>query len=387
MGTVAHRTTIVIVALFTAGAVGLVGCSNSSGPSGEVDPDYPEPTSPEQVLANVQRAYVYRNLDEYLACLSEDFKFHFTEEDQQGWPQLPPWFYKSDEQQVHENMFGDEWNVESITLTLTVASVDTIPGGDLQVPTGDVVVIRADADLRVNLLGGLTYMATTPQDFYFRTALDWDARDGRALWEMFEWHDLEPWDDGARIEDAGWGGIKYCFLEFLSETSRRTSPAEVIDQLNAAYVAMDTLNYLDCLSGDFIFYPCELEIPSEWYKPDERTMHENMFDESSDVMSILLTLTTTEVVHDTGIDPQDPLDDIYVHTEAVDLRVNLYGAVTFLATAPSEFHLRVDPDEQGPYGETMWEVYLWYDLGGEGRGNVSGREGDATWGSIKALYW
>jgi len=391
MGTVAHRTTIFIVALLTAGVAGLVGCSNSSGPS---ESGYLEPTSPENVLLNVERAYTYLNLDEYLACLSEDFKFHFTEEDQQDWPELPPWFYKSDEQQVHENMFGDEWDVESIALTLTVASVETIPGGDPYMPRGDVVVMRANVDLRIDLLGGLTYMATTPQDFYFRTALGWDARDGRALWEMFEWHDLEPWDDGARVEEAGWGGIKYCFLEFLSETSRRTSPAEVIDQLEAAYVAMDTMNYLDCLSGDFIFYPCEddvqnpdLEIPFEWYKPDERTMHGNMFGESSDVESISLTLTTAEVVYDSGVDPEDPLDDTYVHTEDVELRVNTYGGVTYLATAPSEFHLRVDPDEEGPYGETMWEVYEWYDLSDPGRGNIDDGRVYTSWGGIKAMYW
>jgi hypothetical protein len=389
MGTVAHRTTIFIVALLTAGVAGLVGCSNSSGPS---ESGYLEPTSPVNVLANVQRAYTYLNLDVYLTCLSDDFKFHFAEADQQDWPELPPWFHKSDEQQVHENMFGDEWDVESITLTLTVAFVETIPGGDLHTPARDVVVIRAETDLRVSLAGGVTYLATSPQEFYFRTVPGSEEREGRVLWEMFEWHDLEYTGQSNGREGTSWGVIKYCFLEFLSETSRRTSPAEVIDQLEAAYVAMDTMNYLDCLSGDFIFYPCEddvqnpdLEIPFEWYKPDERTMHGNMFSEETNVESISLTLTTAEVVYDSG-DPEDPLDDTYVHTEYVDLRVNLYGGVTFLADAPSEFHLRVDPDEEGPYGETMWEVYLWYDLGGERRGAQAGRVEDATWGGIKALY-
>jgi hypothetical protein len=290
-------------------------------------------------------------------------------------------------------MFGDEWDVESITLTLTVAFVETIPGGDLHTPARDVVVIRAETDLRVSLAGGVTYLATSPQEFYFRTVPGSEEREGRVLWEMFEWHDLEYTGQSNGREGTSWGVIKYCFLEFLSETSRRTSPAEVIDQLEAAYVAMDTMNYLDCLSGDFIFYPCEddvqnpdLEIPSEWYKPDERTMHGNMFDESSDVMSISLTLTTTEVVHDTGIDPQDPLDDIYVHTEDVELWVNLVTGTTYLATAPSEFHLRVDPDEEGPYGEAMWEVYEWYDLSDPGRGNVDDGRVYTSWGTIKALY-
>ena len=393
MGTTAHRTNTIIAALLTASVIGLVGCSNSSGPSDEVDSDYPEPTSPEQVLANVQRAYVYRNLHEYLDCLSDDFKFHFTEDDQEDWPELPPWFHKSDEQQVHENMFGDEWDVETIALTLTVASVETIPGGDLHVRTGDVVVIYADMDLRIMFSGGDGYLATRPQEFRFRTVPGSGERDGRILWEMFEWHDLEDWDNGARVEEAGWGGIKYYFLESLSETSRRTSPTEVIDQLEAAYVAMDSLSYLDCLSEDFQFFPCEEDvqdpdagIPPVWYKPDERTIHGNMFDESNGVSSILLTLTTVNIVHDPGADPDDPLDDTYEHTEDVDFRVMIDGWFTFLVTAPSGFHVRVDPDEEGPYGETMWEIYEWYDLASEGRGDVSGRREWTTWGGIKAMF-
>ncbi|MCK5596347.1 MAG: hypothetical protein KAJ04_02770, partial [Candidatus Eisenbacteria sp.] len=333
------------------------------------------------------------NLHEYLACLSEDFKFHFTEEDQQGWPQLPPWFYKSDEQQVHENMFGDEWDVESITLTLTVAFVETIPGGDLHTPARDVVVIRAETDLRVSLAGGTTYLATSPQEFYFRTVVDSEEREGRVLWEMFEWHDLEGWDDGARDEETGWGRIKHFYLESLSEPSRRTSPADVIQQLRDSYIAMGVVDYLDCLSEDFVFYPCEddvqnpdLEIPPEWYKPDEQMMHENMFAEDSDVESISLTLTNVSIEYVEGL-PGDPSDDVYIYVEDVDLRVNLYGGLTYLATAPSEFHLRVDADEEGPYGETMWDIYEWYDNPLRGGEAVAGRTQSASWGGIKAMYW
>ena len=343
-------------------------------------------------MLNLERAYGERDIGEYLDCLSDDFKFHFSEENQEDWPELPPWFYKSDEQQVHENMFGDEWNVETISLTLTVASVETIPGGDLRVP-GDVIVIRADTDLRVNFSGGDGYLATDREEFRFRTVPGSEEREGRVLWEMFEWHDLDDWDNGPRVEEAGWGGIKYCFLESLSETSRRTSPAEVIDQLEAAYNAMDVGDYLDCLSENFVFYPCEmdvqnpdLDIPSEWYRSMEQIIHFNMFDAASSVTSVQLTLTNTYVFWDEQ-DPEDPLDDIYSHPEDVDLWVNLNdGYVSYLADAPQHYLLRVDPDEVGPYGELMWEIYEWYDLDGEGRGGGSdGREND-TWGGIKAMF-
>ncbi|MCK4410190.1 MAG: hypothetical protein KAW67_08895, partial [Candidatus Eisenbacteria sp.] len=111
----------------------------------------------------------------------------------------------------------------------------------------------------------------------------------------------------------------------------------------------------------FIFFPSEDDLqnpdpdnpmPDQWYKLDERTMHENMFTGPDAVESIALTLTDIMTEYDEG-DPHDPWDDTCVLIEGVDLMVNLYGDLSYLATAPSEFHLRVDQDEEGPYGEIM----------------------------------
>jgi hypothetical protein len=386
MSTVVALTACAAVALVACAAL-LSGCSNSCSWEPSESDGYLEPISPENVLANFCRAYNERNADELLDCFSEDFRFYFTEEDQQGWPQFPPWFYKADEQQVHGNMFGDDWGVESISLTMTPMSVEAAPELEGGAARDSVVTIRVSADLRINLHGDLTYIATTPQEFLFRIAAGGDAVGGRAEWEMFEWYEDEV-HTGGRVEEAGWGGIKFCFLEELSQQARRTSPAEVIEQLETAYVAEDLESYLDCLSEDFIFYPTAGDVqnpqnplPPEWYKTDERTMHTNMFDEGSNVVAISLTLSTTSVEHDLG-DPQDPLDDTYAHMEGVDLRVNLIQDLTLLATEPSEFHIRVDQDEEGPYGEVMWEIYEWYELGW-GRASVTE---DVTWGGIKAMY-
>ena len=384
------RATIFIAALLTAGVVGLIGCSNSSGPSPS---GYLTPSSPENVLANLGRAYGERDLDEYLGCMSEDFKFHFTEADQQGPNPLPPWFYKSDERQVHENMFGGEDGVESIVLTLTVASVETIPGGDRCVLARDIVIIQADVEVRVNLHGDMAYLTTNPQDFYFRTVAGSEEREGRDLWEIFKWDDREVWEKGSASEESSWGAIKHLFLESLSEPSRRTSPDDVINQLKTAYVAMDTLNYLDCLSEDFSFFTNEGDqqdpqdpLPEQWYKLDERTMHRNMFTGPDAVESITLTLTDITRNYVEG-DPDDPMDDTWIYLESVDLLVNLYGNQAYLATGPSEFWLGVDQDETGPYGELMWEVYMWFELSGSGRGDVAGRVEDASWGGIKSMFW
>jgi hypothetical protein len=179
-----------------------------------------------------------------------------------------------------------------------------------------------------------------------------------------------------------------------AEFRDRTSPENVLHNLRTAYVWKNADEYLDCLSEDFIFYPTDedvqnpdLEIPPEWYKPNERSMHENMFAQGSNVESISLTLTEMSTDYIEGI-PDDPTDDIYIYTESVDLRVNLYGGLTYLANAPSQYWFRVDQDQQGENGEIWWEIYLWYDDPVLGRDGSSG-DPDVEYMSlseIKSLY-
>jgi len=171
----------------------------------------------------------------------------------------------------------------------------------------------------------------------------------------------------------------------------RTSVENVLHNIRLAYVERDVEEYLDCLSEDFIFYPDErdvqdpeLEIPPEWYKTDERGMHENMFSEDSNVERITLTLTVVSMEYEEGI-PADETDDIYICLLDVDLRVSVYGNLTYLVTGQSEYLLRIDQDQAGPGGAYLWEIYMWFDVGDPGRG-VSTAVEDATWGGVKAMY-
>ncbi len=172
----------------------------------------------------------------------------------------------------------------------------------------------------------------------------------------------------------------------------RTTPANVIYNLELAYEEMDVEEYLDCLSEDFMFFPSpadlqdpQNELPSEWYKSDERDLHENMFTGPDAVESISLTLTDITLEYDEG-SPDDPLDDTWVYVEDVDLRVNLCGGGSFLATAPSEYWFRVDTDQSGEGDEIWWELYMWFDAGVPRRGGGSGRTENTSWGIIKAMY-
>lgn len=167
----------------------------------------------------------------------------------------------------------------------------------------------------------------------------------------------------------------------------RTSPANTIHNIQAAYVWMNVEEYLDCLSVDFVFYPPEEDvggsIPVMWYKTDERVMHENMFDEDGDVESITLTLTPIDIDTIPGADPGDPLDDVVIYVVDVDLYVHLDGPLSFHASTPSRFHLRVDTDQTGPGGAYLWEVFKWYDLGVMDRAAPTEEQ---SWSRIKAFY-
>ena len=164
----------------------------------------------------------------------------------------------------------------------------------------------------------------------------------------------------------------------------RLTPEDVLHNLETAYIWMNPVEYLDCLSEDFEFYPNEDDVNDPlhpvdpiWWKPDEREVHENMFAHDSDVGSITLTLTIAGIVHDEGV-PEDPVDDTWICTVDVDLRVTLVTGITYLATAPSEFHMRIDIDQPNPEPDPedvlWWEINFWYDLlegdGGRGDPNI-----------------
>ena len=180
-------------------ALTLGGCWNPFAPEPgdpvEIEPaDYHDRLTPEDVLHNLETAYIWMNPSEYLDCLSEDFEFYPNEDDVND-PELniDPIWWKPDEQEMHQNMFAHDSNVESITLTLTTTSIVY----DYGVPEDDVddtCICIVDVDLRVNLYGDLTYLATAPSEFRMRIDIDQPNPepdpDDVLWWEIYYWFDL-----------------------------------------------------------------------------------------------------------------------------------------------------------------------------------------------------
>jgi len=164
----------------------------------------------------------------------------------------------------------------------------------------------------------------------------------------------------------------------------RTSPDSLLAQLVWAYEHEDVDVYLDCLADSFTFFLCEDDwqsdptLPHFWRLSEEETIHSNMFGEAGDVDSIYLALETLSV--DTVSVP-DGRGVGWEYEEDVDLRVYI-GQTVYLAGDETAFTIRVDPDDVGPNGETLYEVWEWRDLEWTGRAATE----QTSWGRIKAFF-
>jgi hypothetical protein len=174
----------------------------------------------------------------------------------------------------------------------------------------------------------------------------------------------------------------------------RTSPENVIYNLHTAYEYMNATEYLDCLAEDYVFFlnPDDVDhdpehpLPDYWDKNEERTIHQNMFGQGTDVEGITLAFTHQSDTFNEG-DQEDPLDDMWTYIESVDLRVQLPPDLTLIADAPGEFDFQIDPNEVGPDGEILWEISRQWDRDNPGgsRGQ-DGSDGRISLSRLKAMY-
>jgi len=91
-----------IVALF------LLRCSGPVTP--EQKEGYLPPTTPENVILNLQVSYTNKDIDGYLECLSEDFRFYYSG--------VGSWD-KTEEERIHRNMFSGTNGATEINLKLS----------------------------------------------------------------------------------------------------------------------------------------------------------------------------------------------------------------------------------------------------------------------------
>jgi hypothetical protein len=192
----------------------IAGCS-SSGPEID-DPDDTSPyrlrTSPENVIYNLTVAYAGMDVDGYIDCLADSFVFHLNPADINDPDNpLPPQWSRDVEHTIHHNMFADDSDVVSVSLTLTTTHVDSMPG-PAPGSDDDRWLYREAVDLRVTVTDvpeNTTYHAAAPVEFLFRIDQNEVGPHGEQLWEIIEWWDV-PYQQrpGDLVESTSWGSIK-----------------------------------------------------------------------------------------------------------------------------------------------------------------------------------
>jgi hypothetical protein len=189
----------------------LAGCWNpfapdegGGGPPTQVQ--YKVRSTCDNVLYNLETAYEYMNLNEYVACLSESLVFHPNPADVND-PEnpLPEKWYKQDEVDIHRGMFegnDDQGPVDDISLNLTVTSFQFVPGPDPGSSLDDGWKYICSVDLRVTI-GEWIYVATAPAEFLFKIDPDEVGPESETLWEIVHWWDRDPDTRGREASEPG----------------------------------------------------------------------------------------------------------------------------------------------------------------------------------------
>jgi hypothetical protein len=376
-----HRALRIGCALLAGIVLALGGCTTRT--TGPEAPEYPDQSTPDNVIEKLEMAYEATDVEAYVECLAEEFVFFLNAEDVSGDSTLPEYWHKAEERAVHENMFGGSRDIESISLSVTVIEADSLPGEDPEDPSDDQWEYDTQFDLRIE--AGMLYFATGRVVLVMGQA----PERGRTTWQIVEQHDLmqiEGWVQELSLTRAK---IIFGAVDPESLYPVRSSPGNVLVKLKLAYERMDAEAYLDCLAEGFLFYlnPEDLtddpSLPEHWDKAEETAIHGNMFGEETDVTGVALWLSHVWESHHPG-DPGDPLDDLWTYRERYDVRVQLPPDLTLWAVSPSDFVFQVDPHETGHGGMLLWEIVEWYDLPYE-KGADQSREAN-SWGRVKALF-
>ena len=206
---------VIAVAIVAVLVLPLSGCWNPfAPPSGDthdpVDEGFRERTSAANVIHNLIYAHETMDAEHYLDCLAEEFLFVLYPPDVLDDPTLPPDWDKAEEVNIAEGMFGEDTDIDYITLTLTKhGDVIEIPGPTPSDPVS--FQYEHDTDLRVYIDDNQLW-ANAGARFLFSVDPNETASNGADLWEIVTWHDIvfsgrSPHDPGDG-EEISFGRLK-----------------------------------------------------------------------------------------------------------------------------------------------------------------------------------
>jgi len=200
------------------------GCSDDEGcdPNDECPPPpaYDEPTSPDNVLNNLQLSYRQREIAPYSALLAADFTFYFdpATRSQLG---IEYWTRTTDSLQTEQLFTSNDVTKITIDLNYPIGDEPVAGVGKERWRLKRVMDVFLDVDVEPAGSPVTTYrIEDQTQDYYFRqgrTPADTlDSSPTASKWYLVEWRDHGSGFSKGRVglsttENATWSNIKTLF--------------------------------------------------------------------------------------------------------------------------------------------------------------------------------
>ena len=207
-----RRTLAVFTALLCVPL--LAGCHEKKATKPVIPDLYVAQDSPANCLANLEQAYVERNLEQYVRLFASDFTFVFNPDDVHNPTNpTPEQWGLAEEDTCHTHMFQSTL-VDKIELTFQQS--DTVSSGSVFAGTWKVGLTQANLRVYTRKQDGTPWEYRVPNGtatFYFKKYPNEAARNGRPLWRIWRWED-QPLGGGVAargrflVNETTWGQIK-----------------------------------------------------------------------------------------------------------------------------------------------------------------------------------
>jgi len=379
-----------------------IGCSEDPAKPGPgVWPPEPTRSSKMGLLNFFAQAHEDRDLDNYEACLHEDYQFWFSEDDisDPGWDWFS-WIRRGEDLDLTENMFTAE-DVTDIRVTFfNETSVDSAENEEDKFLTGTTTIgdstvtcywgdFRLDMHVIINtgdedldyIVDGRAYIYLLPDP------------DDESLWTIWK---IE--DKGNKhlksTPDTSWSSMKVMFRGAVE--TNRTSRMRLIRFFASAQEGRDIDAYEECLREEYHFEFCEDDRadPSWDWKDwiaivEDLAVTENMFG-AEDVTGIRVTFFNETAVDGAQSDEEKFWEEAAVVGEETvtcylgDFRLDMHVIVDTGDEALDHFvdgrawiYLLPDPED-----DRLWTIWKISDRGNE---HLKATE-DNTWTQIKAMF-
>jgi hypothetical protein len=180
------------------------GCDDEESPPPPDLGSYASPTSPENLINNLQVSYRRREIEEYAKILAPEFIFKFQPVDQ---TEIGKEFWTHDEDSTGTRALLTTPEVAQIRIDLLNTSRDSTID---ETPPADSLRVRVQTtDLQVDQTNDITWVVTDQQDMFFRKGISANGENA-SHWFMYEWHDL-PTYGSPKFKGGGettWGRLK-----------------------------------------------------------------------------------------------------------------------------------------------------------------------------------